>query len=47
MPAFPPARRNTFKSVKLAEGYGRVEAWIDNGLGKVGVHYIDVRRVRR
>lgn len=41
------ATEQTFKSVKLAEGYGRVEAWIDNGLGKVGVHYIDVRRVRR
>lgn len=41
------ASEHTFKSVKLAEGYGRVEAWIDDGIRKVGAHYVDVRRAWR
>ena len=38
---------HTFKSVKLKEGYGRVEAWIDIDGTTTGVQYVDVRRVRR
>ncbi len=45
--AFKGATEQVFKSVKLKEGYGRVEAWIDIAGATSGVHYVDVRRVRR
>ncbi len=41
------SKEHTFKSVKLQEGHGRVEAWIDIAGATHGVHYVDVRRVRR
>ena len=41
------SKDHTFKSVKLLEGHGRVEAWIDINGTTTGVHYVDVRRVRR
>ena len=45
--AFRNSKEYAFKNVKLEEGYGRVEAWIKQGEKKIGVHYVDVRRVKR
>lgn len=41
---FRGASKHTFKSIKLKEGHGRVEAWIETDGNKVGVHYVDVKR---
>jgi arylsulfatase A-like enzyme len=35
----------TFAGVTLAEGPGRLEAWIAQGKESVGVHYVDVKRL--
>jgi hypothetical protein len=35
----------TFESVHLPTGAGRVEAWLATPEGRVGVRYVDVRRM--
>jgi len=37
---------HTFDSLRLKEGYGRVEAWVDVYGATAGVHYVDVKRSR-
>ncbi len=34
----------TFSGVKLSEGPGRLEAWIEQGKETMGVHYVEVKR---
>jgi arylsulfatase A-like enzyme len=41
----PGVTSHTFAGVKLPEGPGRLEAWVEQGAETVGVHYVDVKRV--
>jgi arylsulfatase A-like enzyme len=38
------ATMHVFKGLKLTAGPGRLEAWVEHGKDKVGVHYVEVKR---